>query len=423
MSDRTTSLVGAPPAIVRENVLQAFHVILGHKLRSGLLILGVAIGVTAILGVVAILLGLGKKIEDDFTAADQPYISISRYDVLSEAPGSENVLARKQITVEAADEVRRYCSAAAHVDFRLSSEQGRLWRLTRGSEKTQAMSIAGTTESFPHIHPFEIESGRYFTKEEVLHRRPVVVLAWGPARDLFPNSDPVGADVRIGPRQYTVVGTIERQKSIVGSMGDNFALIPHTTFHKDLRGRGDEGQVVVSIREGRTLEECSEQIVEVMRRHRRIAPGGENDFALLSSAAFLETVRKVTGAVGLVLVVISSIGLLVGGIGIMNIMLVSVTERTHEVGLRMSLGARRKDILLQFLTEAATLTGLGGVLGVASGLFAAWSVARAFEFPFRISVFWVVLAVLFSAAIGLIFGLYPANRAARMDPIEALRHE
>ncbi len=410
-------------ALLMENARQAIDVIRGRRLRSGLLILGVAIGVAAILAVVAILLGLGEKIEDDFTAADQPYISVTRYDVLSEAPGSAAVLARKAITPRDAEEVAKQCDAAKDVDFRYSPRQGRLWRLTRGSEKTQALSLAGTSEKFPRIHPFEIDNGRYFNEEEVLHRKAVVVLAWGPAKDLFPNTDPVGASVRIGPREYTVVGTIERRKSIVGSMGDNFALIPYTTYRKDLMQRDDEGQIVVSIREGRSIDECARQIEEALRRSRRLAPGSDNDFAVLSSEAFVGTVRRVTGAVGIVLVVISSIGLLVGGIGVMNIMLVSVTERTREVGLRISLGARRRDVLQQFLTEAVLLTGIGGILGVATGLSAAWGVSRSFGFPWRISPFWIVVAVLFSAAIGLVFGIYPANRAARMDPIEALRHE
>ncbi len=410
-------------ALMRENFLQAFEVIRGRRLRSGLLILGVAIGVTAILAVVAIMLGLESKIESDFTAAEKPYVSLHKYDALKEGPHSPRATARPDINPGDAEMLQQYCDAAAFIDFRYKPAAGRIWRLSRGAERTQPISIIGTDISFLNIHPIDMEYGRYFNEQEVTHRKPVVVLAYGPAQDLFPHTDPIGQSVRIGPRQYVVIGTIARRKSILGGMADNFGIVPWTTYEKDLKGELDEGQVVLAPVTGRSLDELTEQVIEVMRVRHNILPGDENDFETLSSEAFAGIVGRVTGAIGMVLIVISSIGLLVGGIGVMNIMLVSVTERTREVGLRMSLGARRKDVLFQFLVEASTLTGLGGFFGVIGGMGAAWGVSRASGFPFRVSVFWIVIAVVFSAGIGLLFGLYPANRAAKMDPIEALRHE
>lgn len=410
-------------SLMFENVRQALQILAMHKLRSSLLILGVAIGVASILAVVAILLGLSEKIDDDFAAADQPYISVTRYDVLAEGRGADRVRNRPQLSPEETADLREKSRLSSWVDYRVNSESGRLFQLTAGSRKTQPLSMVGTSEAFPNMHPFDIEHGRFFTRQEVERRRPVIVLAWGPSEALFPNVDPVGRTVRAGEREYTVVGTMARRRTLIGAMGDAFAIIPHTTYHRDLYGEGDEGQIVVTPAPNVSLDQATEEIIALLRGIRHDRPGAESSFEVLSSEAFSETLGRVTGAVGLVLVIISSIGLLVGGIGVMNIMLVSVTQRTHEVGIRMAIGARRRDVLTQFLVESATLTGIGGVAGIAVGLGIAYVVTEALRFPFKTSPLWIAIAVLFSAGIGILFGLYPANRAARMDPIEALRSE
>jgi len=405
-----------------ENIRQAFEVIRSHRLRSALLIVGVAIGVAAILAVVTILLGLGKQIEHDMTMADRPYLMVTRFDMLTEGPGTERVERREHLDPGAAAAVLRYCDAVALVDFRYDPD-GRLRVVTRGSEHTQPLKIVGTGPFFPYMHDILIDHGRFFTPFELERARPVIVLAYGPARDLFPNEDPIGKTVRVGGIVYQVVGTFADRRHIMGQLGEGYAVIPYTTYEKDLKRRYDESYVVASPASGRTTAEAREQIIAALRSYRKVPPGEENDFDVMTSEAFVDILRRITGAIALVLVVISSIGLLVGGIGVMNIMLISVTERTHEVGLRMSVGARRRDVLLQFLVEAATLTGAGGIVGVGIGLLGATAISRVSGFPFRISPFWIAASLLFSASIGLIFGIYPANRAARMDPIEALRHE
>ncbi len=179
----------------------------------------------------------------------------------------------------------------------------------------------------------------------------------------------------------------------------------------------------MSVKPEYTLEEARDEITALLRARRKVAPAAENDFHVTTSESFREMVENITKYIGLVLVVISSIGLMVGGIGVMNIMLISVTERTREIGVRMALGARRSDVLQQFLVEAATLTGAGGVLGITLGLAAARGVTRLIRFPYSLPVLWIVVAFVFSAGVGIVFGLYPANRAAKMDPIEALRRE
>ncbi|MBN1827054.1 MAG: ABC transporter permease [Candidatus Eisenbacteria bacterium] len=409
-------------ALFLENLRQAIEVIRTHRLRSSLLILGVGIGVAAILAVVTILVGLGAQIEHDMTLADRPYIMVARFDMLTEGAGEEELRNRKRIEPEAAEAVRQYCDAVSHIDFRYDPD-GRMRVIQRGGEHTQPVKVIGTSEAFPLIHAFTVADGRFFTRTELEHNRSVIVLAWGPAKDLFPHSDPIGERVRIGTHNYEVVGVFEERKHIMGQLGEGYAVVPYTSYERDFHNRYDESYLVVSPAPGRTLEETREQLIATLRAARKVPPGRENDFAVMTSEAFRETVGRITGAIALVLVAISSIGLLVGGIGVMNIMLISVTERTHEVGLRMSVGARRSDVLFQFLIEATTLTGLGGAVGVGLGILAAQGISRATGFPLGVSPFWIAVSVLFSALVGLVFGIFPANRAARMDPIDALRYE
>jgi putative ABC transport system permease protein len=405
-----------------ENVRQAFRTIATRRLRSGLLILGVAIGIAAILAVVTILVGLGTQIEHDMAGADRPFLMVSRFDLMKENPREEDVQRRRRLDPGAAEAVRRLAGSVSWIDFRYDPD-GRLRVLERGAEHTQPLKIIGCTPAFVHVHDLPVEHGRFLTQAEVDRRRSIIVLAYGPAKDLFPHEDPIGKTVRVGKFVYEVIGTFEERRHIMGQLGEGYAVVPYTTYARDLLSRWDEGYLVVSPAPGRTLEEAREELVHAMRVHRGLRPGEKNDFDITTSAAFSEMIGKITGAIALVLVAISSIGLLVGGIGVMNIMLISVAERTREVGLRMSVGARRRDVLFQFLVESATLTALGGVLGVGGGLLLASAIARATGFPLGVSVFWIVVALLFSAAIGLIFGIVPANRAARMDPIEALRRE
>jgi putative ABC transport system permease protein len=219
------------------------------------------------------------------------------------------------------------------------------------------------------------------------------------------------------------VGTFASRNHIVGSFSDNFFVIPHTSYRKDFETEGDFSSIAATVDEGLELEDGIEEITAVMRVRRGVRPGHDNDFAVLTSESFLDLIRRVTVPIGIVLTIIASIGLLVGGIGVMNIMLISVTERTREIGVRMAIGAEKRDIQTQFLVEAATLTGVGGVFGTVAGTALAWAVSGLIAFPFSVSVFWTVTAVAFSAAVGVIFGLYPARRAASMDPVNALRYE
>jgi putative ABC transport system permease protein len=417
--------VGAPRLereVWKENFKQALQVIRTHRMRSGLLIVGVAIGVMTVLGMVTVLSGLGKRITQDLMSANRPFLHIARYDPMQGDRDFEALMRRKKLTAEDAKAIEAECRSVDRVDFEVSPGEG-MRVLRYEGQRTNLIQVIGTSENFPYLFSIQTNEGHFLTDLDIARRRRAVVLGFGPAKDLFPNRDPIGKWVRIGAYEYEVIGTLQSRRHFMGSISDNFAVIPYTTFEKDHSSAYDDYEIAATVKPAYTLDEAKDEITALMRARRKVAPGSENDFYITSSEAFRDMIANVTKYIGLVLIVISSIGLMVGGIGVMNIMLISVTERTREVGVRMALGATRHDILQQFLIEAATLTGAGGVLGIVCGLVAARGVTHLIRFPYSLPVLWIVVAFVFSAGIGIVFGMYPANRAAKMDPIVALRYE
>lgn len=406
----------------KENFRQALEVIRTHRMRSWLLIVGVAIGVTTVLAMVTVMSGLGKRIQSDIVSADRPYLFLSRFDPMGGGNDRRDLLRRKQLTIKDAKFLEENCVSCDRVDLNIDP-QGRMHVLRYEGERTNLIQVMGSTHNTANMYSIVIEYGRFFTEFETDRSRRVIVLGYGPAHDLFPNRDPIGKWIKIGNHQYEVVGTMATRDNILGSISDNYAMIPYTTYEKDLGYRFDDYQMGITILPEYSIEEAVDEVHALMRASRKLGPGEENDFYITTSEGFREMLGNIMTYIGLVLVVISSIGLMVGGIGVMNIMLISVTERTREVGVRMALGARRNDIMQQFLIEAATLTGAGGIIGIFLGLLAAKGVAALIRFPYSVPLIWIIIAFVFSASIGLIFGLYPANRAARMDPIKALHYE
>jgi len=305
-------------------------------------------------------------------------------------------------------------------------------RIVYRGEKTKAMPIVGASEYFAHVGFVPVETGRFFTSAEVKHRRAVVVLGQTPYRTLFPLIDPIGKKVRIGGQQYTVVGVLAERPSPGGFNAgqDDFVVIPYTKYQTQfgmpsIRIHGGvhrDVMFVVVPRDGQRDTAMSE-IEEIMRIRHGLRLDEPNDFDLVTQDAALRVWEQATRAIFLGLVVISSIALLVGGIGVMAIMTMSVTERTNEIGLRKALGARRREILWQFLIEAAALTSVGGVLGILLGSTIGLLVHFTFDFPISLPWWSFALGLGFSASVGLVFGIAPAIRASRLDPIEALRHE
>jgi putative ABC transport system permease protein len=406
----------------KENVLQAVEIIRAHRMRSSLLILGVAIGITTILMIVTVLSGLTRKIYHDLASANRPYIYVTKFDTLIEGDDAEREMRRKTFTREQADKLAELCPDLAAVEFMNESTGGQ--KIVRyGAEKTVPITILGCGPAMPEIFTMRVERGRFINEQDLLHRERVIVLAYGPAKDLFKGLDPVGRYVNIDGNRYRVVGTFESRHHIFGGMADNFATIPETAASKDFETESDWFSISATVRDGVTLAEGVDEVTRAMRVVRGLMPEEKDDFAVTTSEAFIGLVKRITVPISIVLTIIASIGLVVGGIGVMNIMLISVTERTREIGVRRAIGAGRGDIMLQFLVESGTLTGIGGVIGVAFGTVLAYLVSKLIHFPFYFSWPWTLTALIFSVLVGIGFGLYPARRAGDMDPVTALRYE
>jgi putative ABC transport system permease protein len=408
--------------LIGENVRQAFGIIRTHKMRSGLLIVGVAIGIMAILAIVTVMTGLVRKINKDLESSNRPYLVVSRFDMFEGNVDEDELLRRKKLKREDAVALAEQCPALDKVCF-VNGYYDVTNVLYREGEHTSPIEIDGSDYTFPELFSLAIENGRFFTDIEVRHRERVVVLGYGPAKDLFPHENPVGKIVKIRNQHYRVIGAFANREHFIGAISNNFAVVPQTTFRKDFETEYNDPAIFVNVKEGYTLQDAKEEITRVMRVRRELKPGERNNFFVVTSEAFIEVVSKVTVAISAVLVIIASIGLVVGGIGVMNIMLISVAERTREIGVRMALGARKRDIIQQFLVESATLTGIGGVVGTVLGLLLAVLIAREIHFPFVFSPGWTLTAVIFSALVGVVFGIYPARRAARLNPVDALRYE
>ncbi|HPF34400.1 ABC transporter permease [bacterium] len=403
-----------------EGVRQALHTIRGRKLRSGLLILGVAIGVATLLAITTIVGGLSGKIRNDIVSSAKPYLYVARFTGLG-GEDMEAMLRRPQIMPECV-EAAESLPGVAGVDYMVQMNDGTI--LNYGENRTNIVQVFGASDQFASLYSFSLGEGRFFTADDLAARRRVCVLGDGPRQTLFPKTDPVGKRLRIEGEEYEIVGAMASRRHVLGQMGDNFVVTPWTSYERDFLVREREDRAMaVTVRDGWSTDAVEADLVGALRKVRGLRPGQDDDFAIVASETYGELVDRITQGVALVLVVLSSIGLMVGGIGVMNIMLISVTERTREIGVRMAVGARRGDVLRQILVEAAVLTGLGGVVGVGLGYLGAWAATRLLEFPFAVRPLVVVVAVLFSCSIGVFFGLYPANRAARMDPVEALRKE
>lgn len=398
----------------------AMRTITGNRMRSLLLILGVAIGVTTLLGIYTIVSGLSQRIRDDVVSANRPYIYVTRFSGIG--GGDPEVLLRREQIMPECGPALEATEGVEFVDYQVSNNQGMVLRYR--NEKTNFTQTFGCSENFPYMFSIQVGEGRFFTRGEVETSERVCVLGYGPANDLFPKSDPIGKTLSIYGRPYRIVGTMQERGHIIGSMGENYVCVPWTIFEKDGLHVGEEDRsIACSVQPGYEVDEVISNITGTMRRMRLLRPAEEDDFEVVASETFGELIDKVTGGIALVLVVLSSIGLLVGGIGVMNIMLISVAERTREIGLRMAVGARRREVLVQVLIEAGVLTGIGGILGIGLGYLASYGVTNLLRFPLQISPLVTVGAALFSISIGLFFGLYPANRAARMDPVRALGRE
>jgi len=410
-----------PLHMVVELLRLAWDTMRSHRLRSLLVVLGVAIGTATLMGMVSVILGLQTKLEDEIRSAERVVLYVVKYDVLVERH-DEQLRRRPNLRPEDADALKSALPEVQRVDFQIENQPR--FRFQHGSEKARNGVVFANTPEGMTIYNLQIDRGRYFNDLELDRSERVAVLGAGPARDLFPLLDPLGKRLRINGIDYRVIGTFAPRKSLFGSQADNFVSVPYSTYLKDLSiPRFEERRIAIEPRPGTDIEKLTLAVTAIMRLRRNIPLGQPLNFAVVSSDSVQDLLDKITGPMALVLTIIASIGLMVGGIGVIAIMLVSVTERTREIGIRRALGARRMEVLWQFLIEAASLTGLGGVLGVLAGLGLAQLAGRFLELPVATPWGWTALAVAVSAGCGILFGMYPATRAAGLDPVEALRYE
>jgi putative ABC transport system permease protein len=425
-------------ALLREVVLQALSALRANKLRSALTILGVVIGITAIVGMTALIRGFDESLRESIRTLGPNTIFVAKFSGVSLAAGRDftELLRRPNLTIEDATAIEKLAPSAGIVDIWLGAGgPPTQTRVFYGNRQTRMLAVLGATESFAQINFLELQAGRFFTEAEVARRRNVVVLGQTPYQAIFGESalDPVGKRVRVGAAEYTVVGVVGKRPAAGGfDLGqDDFVVIPETTYRKQFgiriftQGGATHQSVLIAVapRSDAGRAPLLAEVEEIMRIRHGLTLDEANDFDLVTQDAALDVWNQVSQATLLTLIVISSIALMVGGIGVMAIMTISVTERTREIGLRKALGARRQEILFQFLTEAVVLTSLGGVLGIAIGSAIGIGVSVATGFPVSLPWWSFAVGMGFSASVGIFFGMVPAFRAARLDPIEALRHE
>ena len=413
---------------LRENVAVAFQSLRSRKGRSALTLLGIVIGVAAVIAVAAIIEGLNRDVVGRVQQLGSKVFFISRIPQGS-IPGRlpEKIRVRRYLEPEYADAIEERAPSVEHaaVFADRSVVYGHSNEIRYGNRSVERFFLRGVGPDFDEAVPlFSVVEGRFFNESDANRARYVAVLGQNIAAELFGPLDPIGRVVRLNGLPFEVIGLFAEDEGLFGGPGVNqFVSIPYATFHK-LYPEIREHYLAISVADTALLPRAVDETVAVLRLERRTPPQAENDFEILLPE-FLENLwSQLTGTLFLLTFAVSSIALVVGGIGVMNVMLISVTERTREIGVRKAVGARRQDIRAQFLIEALALTFAGGLIGIVAGGAASWTVSIFFPtFTAYLSPEWIVAGVLVSAATGLFFGYYPATRAALLDPIVALRYE
>jgi putative ABC transport system permease protein len=412
---------------VEENLLLALDTLRRHKFRSALTVLGVLIGTTTVIAVASIIAGLDKQLVDVASQFGTRTIYVYKLQLGAPHRLTREERLRKPLTYEDALAIREQCPAAEAVSVELFQELGQ-FGLPPTSIKYKGQEIldaqfVGVTPDHLQLLNASLDDGRFFTEADELHRRDVAVVGADVVKTFFEHEDPIGKTIIVDSRPLEIVGVLTKLKSFLGeNRDDRSVMVPYLTYKKLYPGARDNFICVLAA-PGK-LNQAIDEVRGLLRHRRQVKPWEPDNFGVATAESLIGEFRSIIGTVALAMVVISSIGLLVGGIGVMNIMLVSVTERTREIGIRKAIGARRRDITWQFLLEAVTLTLAGGLAGIAFG----WCLSlliRTFvpSLPSTVPLWSVIAGIVVSASVGLFFGLWPALKASRLDPIVALRYE
>ena len=408
---------------IQESFFMAWAALRTNKLRSLLTLLGIAVGVFSIIGVMTAMGVLISSIQGQMSALGANTFQIQKYPMFQTGNAEERTKLRnrKDVTFEQALKVKENASLAKAVGM-FCFDFGKVV-ISPGGEKTNPnVSISGRDIEGFTANSWTIGEGRLFSPGELASARSVAVLGVDVSNKLFPKVDPIGRRIRIDGRDYQVVGVVQKRGGMLGGDNDYFVVIPITTFFT-VYGRNQEVSIKVVAEGAETYDDCVDQVRAILRSARHVPPGAEDDFFIWSNDSVMQQFSDLTKYVRIGIMLVSAIALLAAGVGIMNIMLVSVTERTREIGIRKAVGARKNHILAQFILEAVLVSELGGVIGIVLGLFGGNLTAIFLEIPPVIPIDWVAIGFITCTIVGVVFGVYPAWKAANLDPIESLRYE
>jgi putative ABC transport system permease protein len=408
---------------IKESALMAFDTLRTNKLRSSLTILGVSVGVVTVIFMVSIIQGLNKAFADQIESLGSNTIFVSKFEPSFGRPPGPEEIHRKDLTMADAEALRNEAPSIAGV-----SPAARMLSSTMRyqDKQTDTPILFGVTPYYEFVQTQYVSTGRFISEIDMQDRSNVVILGVDVKQALFPYEDPIDKDVRINGSPFRVIGVMEPLGNFFGQSRDNSIFIPITTFDKYYPDRPFPDIVffmVVRPQSRAYVKSAMDEVADILRRRRQLAPGVKNDFGISSQDSLLDVYNQLTGATALVLTSISFVALMIGGIGVMNIMLVSVTERTREIGVRKAVGATRMNILSQFLIEAVVLTAIGGLAGLAVGEVASLLMNKYSPLPAYVPLWAIAVGIGISAGVGIVFGLWPAWKAARLNPIDALRWE